>query len=711
MNDEKTNKIMSSEELDDVLPKYEPIKLSGKNLGQNYVSAFNTGMNIYQCVNYLQGNIDWTIKAVNDVVKSWNTEVSESIDQSKAIVRETTTEQFNTEWTNKQPELIEQVNTLTTNQFNEDWGVLENRINTTLENQNTNIENIQNEQNELETNTNNNINAQNTKINSIQTQQTNLANQQTNLANEQTTLSNRMDTFTSLSAGSTTGDAELQDIRVGANGVTYNNAGDAVRGQYSQLKEDLIDLDNTTVRSVSIEYYNVKLEVGAINDDTGIPYNYQNGVRTKEFITSNQFMSFKSTRTTTVYVYDEFENYQSRTQVAANTEYLFYGKHKYKLFSYIGSPVADASLYEDSYSVIANKSESGIIFENLTNSANVIDAPVWTVGFIRDNGTYNKDATEYVCSSPIKNIGYTIVSNGVSYLMPCDANGVPTGKSAQFVGDKYVNVSEYDYFYIFTIATKENVNDKVKLSISRPYNQNNVYGKKYLFMGDSITALNTQERGWCRYFNRLVKPSVAMNVAISGSEWCDYTDTTINPGATTGHDNVMSNQLRKLLQLKETDNNYAEFDYIIIACGTNDHPSKISSDVTDEELIAQFYTDSNELITLENVDKKTWGGAIRFVVDTLRNTYPNAKIYLCSPIQRTSGGQFKLIQKKNTIISRMCSLLSVGFIDTEKCGIYGLREVANANGVDLIDGLHPNASGAKKIGIYNAKKIFKDSVL
>lgn len=129
MNDEKTNKIMSSEELDDVLPKYEPIKLSGKNLAQNYVSAFNTGMNIYQCVNYLQGNIDWTINAVNDVVKSWNTEVSESIDQSKAIVRETTTEQFNTEWTNKQPELIEQINTLTTNQFNNEKSIFNDELN------------------------------------------------------------------------------------------------------------------------------------------------------------------------------------------------------------------------------------------------------------------------------------------------------------------------------------------------------------------------------------------------------------------------------------------------------------------------------------------------------------------------------------------------------------------------------------------------------
>lgn len=241
MNNEKD--AIDTSKLDEILPKYDPLKLNSINLAQNYVSAFNTGMNIYQCVNQLQGYIEWVVKAVNDVVKSWNVQVGESIDQSKAIVRETTTEQFNIEWTNKQPELIEQVNTLTTNQFNEDWGVLENRINTTLETQNTNIQNIQNEQNELETNTNNNINAQNTKINSIQTQQTNLANEQTNLSNQQTTLSNRMDTFTSLSEGSTTGDAELQDIRVGANGITYNNAGDAVRGQYSQLKEDLVKLE------------------------------------------------------------------------------------------------------------------------------------------------------------------------------------------------------------------------------------------------------------------------------------------------------------------------------------------------------------------------------------------------------------------------------------------------------------------------------------
>lgn len=270
MNNEKSNKIMSTEELDSVLPKYEPVKLSGKNLAQNYVSAFNTGMNIYQCINYIQGNIDWLINSTNNVVKSWNDSVDKTLSKSIEIAEKTTTEQFNKEWTVKQPELIEQVNTLTTNQFNKDWGVLENRINTTLENQNTNIQNIQNEQNELVTNTNNNINdqntkinAQNTKINSIQTQQTNLASEQTNLASEQTTLSNRMDAFTSLSEGSTTGDAELKDIRVGANGITYNNAGDAVRGQYSRLNEDLGGLADGYIKK-SINIFNTKSYAGAI---------------------------------------------------------------------------------------------------------------------------------------------------------------------------------------------------------------------------------------------------------------------------------------------------------------------------------------------------------------------------------------------------------------------------------------------------------------
>lgn len=121
--------IIDDGKLQNILPKYSELKLSGKNLAQQYVSAFNTGMNIYQCINQLQGYIEWVIKAVNDVVVQWNEIVDKQIKHAITESKQATTEQFNVEWAKNKAQMDVEIKGMVQDRFNIDWQERENAIN------------------------------------------------------------------------------------------------------------------------------------------------------------------------------------------------------------------------------------------------------------------------------------------------------------------------------------------------------------------------------------------------------------------------------------------------------------------------------------------------------------------------------------------------------------------------------------------------------
>ena len=67
----------------------------------------------------------------------------------------------------------------------------------------------------------------------------------------------RIDNLAKLQEGSTTGDAELIDIRVGFDGTIYENAGEAIRGQVSYLNSNFMTLQNVLLSKTKESAYKI----------------------------------------------------------------------------------------------------------------------------------------------------------------------------------------------------------------------------------------------------------------------------------------------------------------------------------------------------------------------------------------------------------------------------------------------------------------------
>ena len=160
---------------------------------------------------------------------------------------------------------IDEVNTQLDNTINE----INSQINNSINEINTSINIINNDIKEIDTSINiinNDINVTNSQLDNNARELENAKSSLEKSKASKTELEaerKRIDSFTTLAEGSTTGDAELIDGRVGVNGRTYTNIGGAIREQIRQLKDNFGTYRMEEI--IMTDGQNIKLGVGVGN--------------------------------------------------------------------------------------------------------------------------------------------------------------------------------------------------------------------------------------------------------------------------------------------------------------------------------------------------------------------------------------------------------------------------------------------------------------
>lgn len=248
-------------------------------------------------------------------------------------------------------------------------------------------------------------------------------------------------------------------------------------------------------------------------------------------------------------------------------------------------------------------------------------------------------------------------------------------------------------------------------------------GLKILTLGDSITAMGGVN-GWTYWIKQYLSADKVVNVSVAGSTWQDkVANQTYDGNPQSGTDgNVMGNQVQKVLNAKANgDADYQDFDVITFSFGTNDSVdfSVQTKESVESQFITNYAQDSYTVVPLESVNRQTLAGAMRYGFQKLHEAYPNAVIFMCTPTQECYE-TFDSIYKKGDFINFVADRLGAETIDTRRCGIRNIYESPTTidydhpdqSGVspiqtDLLDGIHTNENGAKKIAKYNAREIMK----
>ena len=143
---------------------------------------------------------------------------------------------------------------------------------------------------------------------------------------------------------------------------------------------------------------------------------------------------------------------------------------------------------------------------------------------------------------------------------------------------------------------------------------------------------------------------------------------------------------------------FPEPDIFAFAMGTNDLEEFIGD--PEKALTGKELSDNS------NIDLFTEAGAARWCIQTIRENFPNCRVFVMTPIQTATPEHNKKIEKTIECLKKICRGLSVHVIDAySNSGICEKFEVIGGRGRYLKDGLHPELNGQALEGAFATKEI------